>query len=69
MLSAQSLQLQNLTCDYRTNPLGVEKRNPVFAWQLVSSLKNTIQTSYQILVSTDSNALKKISPIFGTLEN
>lgn len=51
---AQKLIVQHLTCDYRTNPLGVNVFHPALAWQLKSVEKNVMQTSYQILVSDDS---------------
>ena len=56
---AQQLQLSNLLCDYRNNPIGVSASNPVFSWQLKSAQYNVKQQSYQILVSDDSIALVK----------
>ena len=55
--SAQHLQLVNLLCDYRNNPIGVSASKPVFSWQLKSGQYNVKQQSYQILVSDDSLAL------------
>jgi len=57
--SAQQVQLVNLLCDYRNNPIGVSASNPVFSWQLQSAQYNVKQQSYQILVSDDSIALVK----------
>lgn len=56
---SQSLQLTNLRCDYRTNPLGVDNAKPRLSWQIHSAKKNVLQTAYRILVSDDSLLLHK----------
>ncbi len=38
----------NLTCEYRTNPLGIDVRQPRLSWQLASERRGAIQTAYQI---------------------
>ena len=38
-LHAQNLSVDKLTCNYRTNPLGVDALNPTLGWQLVSTQK------------------------------
>lgn len=57
-LFAQKLSVQNLKCDYRINPLGVQQTSPSLSWQLISTEKNVQQTTYQILVADDSSLLK-----------
>ena len=44
----------DLRCEYLTNPLGIDIKNPRLAWRLSDSTHNASQTSYQILVDTDS---------------
>lgn len=40
-----------LRCEYRSNPLGIDIRNPQLAWQVNDSRRGAKQTAYQILVS------------------
>ena len=58
-LQAQNLSVNNLTCEYRVNPLGVEASNPLLGWQLVSKQTNVMQTAYRILVADDESLLTK----------
>ncbi|MEP7279606.1 MAG: family 78 glycoside hydrolase catalytic domain [Bacteroidota bacterium] len=45
----------HLTCEYRTNPLGIDVLQPRLSWNIVSKEKNQLQTAYEIVVSDDSN--------------
>ena len=45
------MSIRNLKCDDRVNPLGIEMNKPRLSWQLHSSLRNRMQSAYQILVS------------------
>jgi alpha-L-rhamnosidase len=58
-LHAQDLSVDKLSCNYRTNPLGVDALNPTLGWQLVSSQKNVLQTASRILVADDAALLAK----------
>jgi len=58
-VSNAQLSIINLKIDNRNNPLGVDNRQPVFNWQLLSQQKNVVQAAYQILVASDSLFLKK----------
>ena len=40
------------------NPLGIDAVQPRFSWQLESSKRNVVQTSYQIIVSSSEQKLK-----------
>jgi hypothetical protein len=53
------LSVGTLTCEYNTNPLGVESLQPRLAWIIESSLPNTSQTAYQLLVSDSKDKLLK----------
>lgn len=57
--SSQNLQVVNLRCEYRTNPLGVDVESPMFSWELQSPHKNVMQTAYRILVADDKDLLNK----------
>lgn len=56
---AQTLQLQNLRCENRPNPLGVQTNSPLLSWQIKTSQRNVIQSAYQILVSDKQGILEK----------
>ncbi len=51
------LSVVNLTCEYKTNPLGIELPNPGLGWQLKSDERNQSQSAYQIIVSDDPELL------------
>lgn len=40
-----------LTCEYRTNPLGIDIKKPRISWKIISDERGTLQQSYQIQVS------------------
>ena len=52
-----SLNVSNLTCEYRTNPLGIDVLQPRLSWQLESDQRGTRQTAYRILVAASETAL------------
>ena len=43
-----------LTCEYRVNPIGIEAKNPAFAWKLSGSQRGLQQSAYQIIVSDET---------------
>ena len=45
------LEVDNLLCENRIDPVGLDNPMPKFTWQLVSSKRNTIQKAYQIRVT------------------
>ena len=49
--------ISHLTCEYRTNPLGIDVRQPRLSWQLHSDLRGARQTAYQILVAPSETSL------------
>ncbi len=52
-LSAQPLSVKDLTCEHKTNPIGIDAQQPRLSWKIVSTGNNIMQTAYQIRVSTD----------------
>jgi alpha-L-rhamnosidase len=50
-LSPAQVRVQGLMIESRVNPLGVDVQNPRFTWQLISDVRNTIQTAYEITVT------------------
>src|SRR5262245_58450299 len=52
-----SLQLTQLKCEYRTNPLGIDVIQPRLSWLLESDQRGQRQTAYQILVASSPEQL------------
>ncbi|TWU45436.1 Bacterial alpha-L-rhamnosidase [Novipirellula aureliae] len=50
--SSQSLTADDLRCEYRVNPLGIDEREPRLSWTLLSTSRGQKQTAYQVIVST-----------------
>src|SRR4051812_24886893 len=59
LLFAQVLKVDELTCQYQTNPKGVETFHPLLSWKLKSTQNNVQQTAYQILVAENTSDLDK----------
>jgi len=51
----------NLTCEYHTNPIGIDIKKPRLSWQLLSEENNVTQTAYQIRVAKNVKELSKKS--------
>ena len=49
------VKVDNLLCENRTNPLGMDVVQPRFSWQLSSAKRNEMQTAYRIDVSDNVN--------------
>jgi hypothetical protein len=47
----------NLRCENLNNPLGIEAAQPRLSWQLQSTSRNVLQTSYRVLVADDAAKL------------
>ena len=53
------VQIIEMACEHRQNPVGVDVLNPRMSWKLKSSERNFLQTAYQIRVATTSTFEKK----------
>ena len=49
--------VQNLRVEYKSNPLGIGTLQPRLSWEIISSARNFMQSSYQIKVSETLNDL------------
>lgn len=57
---AQSIQVNELICEYAKNPVGISVKDPVrLGWQLSSSGSNIKQSAYEIRVAFSPAALKQ----------
>ena len=55
---AQSqISVSGLTCESKSNPVGIEIKNPRLSWIISSSERNTVQSDYHILVSDSPEKL------------
>jgi len=54
-----TIQIVNLKCQNRIDPLGIDNIQPKLSWNLESFFRNKKQSSYQILVSDSQEALSK----------
>jgi alpha-L-rhamnosidase len=45
------IKVDNLTCEYKKNPLGIDVEKPRISWQIQSDKRGTRQSSYQYQVS------------------
>jgi alpha-L-rhamnosidase len=48
------VKLQNVLIENRTNPVGLDIKQPRFSWQLVSDKKDVMQSAYEIKVSDEN---------------
>lgn len=53
-LQAKKSRPVQLTCEYLTNPLGIDVPAPRFRWQMLDSRPGAAQTAYRIRIGTDS---------------
>jgi alpha-L-rhamnosidase len=54
------LATSELTCEYATNPLGVDTPQPRFGWLLQSDKRAQLQSAYRVLVATSEKQLQAI---------
>jgi alpha-L-rhamnosidase len=57
--SQAALIPENLRCEYRFNPLGIDALPPRLTWQVQSQERNQRQTAYEILVAGDEKSLQQ----------
>jgi len=53
------VQVKETLCENQVNPVGVGITRPELSWKLSSSLRNTMQTAYELRVATSVNELAK----------
>jgi len=49
----------NLQCEYRSNPPGIDVRQPRLGWQVQATGRGQAQTAYQILVASSEELLRQ----------
>lgn len=53
-----SISVNQQTCEYKENPLGIDISYPRFSWTLTSTKRNQLQTAYEIIVSDNLKDMK-----------
>jgi len=53
------LEVKKLRCEYKSDPVGIDVPKPRLSWQLSSTEKNVLQTSYEVRVGESEAALAK----------
>ncbi|TSD63307.1 Bacterial alpha-L-rhamnosidase [Inquilinus sp. KBS0705] len=53
------LKVDNLVCEYATNPIAVEAANPRLSWKLITQQRGVVQTAYEIRVGGNAVTLTK----------
>jgi alpha-L-rhamnosidase len=56
-VSAADLRIEQLRCEYITNPVGIDVVAPRLSWVLLSETRGQCQTAYRILVASDEAQL------------
>jgi hypothetical protein len=56
-LSASPVHVIDLRCEYLTDPLGIDARQPRLSWRLQASARGVRQTAYQVQVASDPRRL------------
>ena len=54
---AAGLQMEDLKCEYRVNPLGLDTPQPRLSWRLESAERGQRQTAYQVLAASSPKLL------------
>ena len=53
------VRVDGLKCEYRVNPLGIDRATPRLSWAMQSSERGQMQTAYRILVASSRENLKR----------
>jgi alpha-L-rhamnosidase len=57
--SKDTLHIDQLSCEHRTDPLGIDTGRPRLSWALFSNIRGQFQTAYQILVASSEDKLNE----------
>lgn len=55
----EKVKLTGLTCEYLSNPLGVDLEQPRFSWKIQSEERGIHQKAYRLIVSEDLNKIRR----------
>jgi alpha-L-rhamnosidase len=58
MIIMPAITISNLTCEYQSNPLGIDVLKPRLSWQILSDQRGAYQTAYQIFAAISETGLE-----------
>lgn len=59
--SSVNTSIDNMTCEYENQPIGIDTPSPRFSWKIVSEQRSVYQASYRIIVSEHEKEVNKKS--------
>lgn len=59
--AASPLQPSELSCEYKTNPLGIDTQSPRFGWLFTATAPNQLQLAYELIVSDNLKLVQELS--------
>ncbi|MCB0449816.1 MAG: family 78 glycoside hydrolase catalytic domain [Confluentibacter sp.] len=66
-VSKSSIIVKELTVEYISNPIGVDKTSPLMGWKLFSEENGKYQSAYQILIASSQELLEaNVADVFDT---
>jgi len=57
--TAPSLLVKNMLCEYNKDPLGIDIAKPRFSWELESTMRNQVQSGYELIVSENRKTVEQ----------
>jgi alpha-L-rhamnosidase len=57
--AAESTSVEDLVCEYHTNPVGIDVQKPRLSWKIFSDQKNVLQSAYEIRVADSPSNLNR----------
>ena len=57
--SKPAITVKHLTCEYKSNPIGIDVLKPRLSWKIESTARDVSQTAYQLRVAENIRDLKK----------
>ena len=58
------LKLENLSVEHQINPIGIDCEKPRFGWVLLNDMRDTVQTAYRIIVTSENGDKVDTGKIF-----
>ncbi|WP_372933234.1 glycoside hydrolase family 78 protein [Mariniphaga sediminis] len=63
VFAAGNTGVEGLICEYHTNPVGIDVKNPRLSWKIFSEEENVLQAAYEIRVADSPSNLNKKSKL------
>jgi alpha-L-rhamnosidase len=57
--AAEEILVEELVCEYHTNPVGIDVEKPRLSWKILSDKENVLQTAYEIRVADSPSNLNR----------